>query len=239
MYQKVSTDLNFVDREKQIEKFWKDQKIFEKSIESRKEGTPYVFYDGPPTANGKPHIGHVLTRVIKDMIPRYRTMKGYMVPRKAGWDTHGLPVELEVEKMLGNSADTLRDPNLAAIFIGIVLGLVLGSIPFVVPGISTPVKLGLAGGPIVVGILIGSFGPRFRLVTYTTRSANLMLRGIGLSLYLACLGLDAGEHFFETVMRPEGVAWVGIGFVITFVPVVFMALLALRITHHLQITPLL
>ena len=137
----------------------------------------------------------------------------------------------EVEKMLGNSADTLRDPNLAAIFIGIVLGLVLGSIPFVVPGISTPVKLGLAGGPIVVGILIGSFGPRFRLVTYTTRSANLMLSGIGLSLYLACLGLDAGEHFFETVMRPEGVAWVGIGFIITFVPVVFMALLALRITH--------
>ena len=101
MYEKVSTDLNFVDREKQVEKFWKDQKIFEKSIDSRKKGTPYVFYDGPPTANGKPHIGHVLTRVIKDMIPRYRTMKGYMVPRKAGWDTHGLPVELEVEKKLG------------------------------------------------------------------------------------------------------------------------------------------
>ena len=101
MYEKVSTDLNFVDREKQVEKFWKDEKIFEKSIDSRRKGTPYVFYDGPPTANGKPHIGHVLTRVIKDMIPRYRTMKGYMVPRKAGWDTHGLPVELEVEKMLG------------------------------------------------------------------------------------------------------------------------------------------
>ena len=101
MYQKVSTDLNFVGREKEVEKFWKDQKIFEKSIESRRKGEPYVFYDGPPTANGKPHIGHVLTRVIKDMIPRYRTMKGYMVPRKAGWDTHGLPVELEVEKMLG------------------------------------------------------------------------------------------------------------------------------------------
>ena len=101
MYQKVSTDLNFVDREKQVEKFWKDQKIFEKSIDSRRKGQPYVFYDGPPTANGKPHIGHVLTRVIKDMIPRYRTMKGYMVPRKAGWDTHGLPVELEVEKLLG------------------------------------------------------------------------------------------------------------------------------------------
>ena len=101
MYEKVSTDLNFVDREKQVEKFWKDEKIFEKSIDSRRKGTPYVFYDGPPTANGKPHIGHVLTRVIKDMIPRYRAMKGYMVPRKAGWDTHGLPVELEVEKMLG------------------------------------------------------------------------------------------------------------------------------------------
>ena len=101
MYRKVDTNLNFVDREKEVEKFWKDEKIFEKSIDSRRKGTPYVFYDGPPTANGKPHIGHVLTRVIKDMIPRYRTMKGYQVPRKAGWDTHGLPVELEVEKTLG------------------------------------------------------------------------------------------------------------------------------------------
>ncbi len=101
MYQKVSTDLNFVEREKEIEKFWRENDIFKKSMESRKEGETYTFYDGPPTANGKPHIGHVLTRVIKDMIPRYRTMKGYMVPRKAGWDTHGLPVELEVEKLLG------------------------------------------------------------------------------------------------------------------------------------------
>ncbi len=101
MYKKVPTDLRFVEREKAIEQFWKDNQIFEKSIESRKQGEPYVFYDGPPTANGKPHIGHVLTRVIKDMIPRYRTMKGYMVPRKAGWDTHGLPLELEVEKLLG------------------------------------------------------------------------------------------------------------------------------------------
>jgi isoleucyl-tRNA synthetase len=101
MYQKVSTDLNFVDREKQTEKFWEDNQIFEKSMKTREGDPTYTFYDGPPTANGKPHIGHVLTRVIKDMIPRYRTMKGYMVPRKAGWDTHGLPVELEVEKMLG------------------------------------------------------------------------------------------------------------------------------------------
>ena len=101
MYQKVDTNLNFVDREKKVEQFWKENKIFEKSMDSRKEGETYTFYDGPPTANGKPHIGHGLTRVIKDMIPRYRTMKGCMVPRKAGWDTHGLPVELEVEKKLG------------------------------------------------------------------------------------------------------------------------------------------
>ena len=101
VYEKVTPDLNFVEREKKTEKFWRDNNIFQKSIDNRKKGETYTFYDGPPTANGKPHIGHVLTRVIKDMIPRYRTMKGYMVPRKAGWDTHGLPVELEVEKMLG------------------------------------------------------------------------------------------------------------------------------------------
>ena len=101
MYSKVNTDMNFVEREKEVEEFWKEDNTFKKSMEQR-EGCPtYTFYDGPPTANGKPHIGHVLTRVIKDMIPRYRTMKGYYVPRKAGWDTHGLPVELEVEKLLG------------------------------------------------------------------------------------------------------------------------------------------
>ena len=101
MYKQVPTSLNFVDREKAVEKFWEDNNNFKKSMEHRKEGETYTFYDGPPTANGKPHIGHVETRTIKDMIPRYRTMKGYMVPRKAGWDTHGLPVELEVEKLLG------------------------------------------------------------------------------------------------------------------------------------------
>ncbi len=133
-----------------------------------------------------------------------------------------------VEKVLGNRVKTLKDPNLASIFIGIVLGLIVGSIPIAIPGISSPVKLGLAGGPIIIGILIGAYGPRFHLLTYTTRSANLMLRGIGLSLYLACLGLDAGAQFFETVMRPEGALWVGIGFLITFIPVVIMALVALR-----------
>ena len=101
MYDKVPTSMNFVEREKKVEKFWEENHIFEKSIDNRKKGETYTFYDGPPTANGKPHIGHVETRVIKDMIPRYQAMKGKMVPRKAGWDTHGLPVELEVEKMLG------------------------------------------------------------------------------------------------------------------------------------------
>lgn len=101
MYEKVSSNLNFVEREKKTEKFWEDHDIFRKSIDLRAGGKTYTFYDGPPTANGKPHIGHVLTRVIKDMIPRYKTMKGYHVLRKAGWDTHGLPVELEVEKELG------------------------------------------------------------------------------------------------------------------------------------------
>ena len=101
MYNKVDTSLNFTEREKEISEFWKENKIFEQSVEKNADGEEFSFYDGPPTANGKPHIGHVLTRVIKDMIPRYRTMKGYMVPRKAGWDTHGLPVELEVEKLLG------------------------------------------------------------------------------------------------------------------------------------------
>ena len=101
VYSRVNTDLNFVDREKEVVSFWNEKDIFRKSMDSRKEGETYTFYDGPPTANGKPHIGHVLTRVIKDMIPRYHTMKGAYVPRKAGWDTHGLPVELEVEKKLG------------------------------------------------------------------------------------------------------------------------------------------
>ena len=101
MYNKVDTNMNFVDREKETEKFWRENDIFKKSMENRKEGETYTFYDGPPTANGKPHIGHVETRTIKDMIPRFQTMKGKYVPRKAGWDTHGLPVEIEVEKLLG------------------------------------------------------------------------------------------------------------------------------------------
>lgn len=135
----------------------------------------------------------------------------------------------KVAKVVGNTEVKLKDPNLAAIFIGMVLGLLLGSTPFFIPGMSTPVKLGLAGGPIIVGILIGRFGPRFHLVTYTTRSANLMLRGIGLSLYLACLGLKAGANIAETLTGGDGWIWIGLGFVITLVPVVIMGLLAIRI----------
>ena len=134
----------------------------------------------------------------------------------------------KVEQTLGNIEVKLKDPNLGAIFIGIVLGLVLGSIPIAVPGISTPIKLGLAGGPIIVGILIGRFGPQFRLVTYTTRSANLMLRGIGLSLYLACLGLDAGAQFLDTIMKADGLMWIVLGFLITVIPVLIMGFVALK-----------
>ncbi len=139
-----------------------------------------------------------------------------------------------VEKVLGNTATALRDPNMAAIFIGLTLGLLLGSVPIAIPGVSTPVKLGLAGGPIVVGIIISRFGPRFGLVTYTTRSANLMLRGIGLlralglSMYLACLGLDAGAHFLDTIMRSDGLIWISAGLAITFLPTLLMAYVAVR-----------
>lgn len=133
-----------------------------------------------------------------------------------------------VEKILGNAVQSLNEPNLVSVFIGMILGLMVGSIPLAVPGISLPVKLGLAGGPIIVGILIGTFGPRLHMVTYTTQSANMMLRALGLNLYLACLGLDAGAHFFETVVRPEGALWLAVGFVITFVPVVLVGIFAMR-----------
>lgn len=133
-----------------------------------------------------------------------------------------------VEKVLGNAIKSLKEPNLVAVFVGIILGLALGAVPFSIPGISTPVRLGLAGGPIIVGILIGTFGPRLHMITYTTRSANLMLRALGLSLYLACLGLDAGAHFFDTVFRPEGLLWIATGFALTVVPVLIMGIVTFK-----------
>lgn len=139
----------------------------------------------------------------------------------------GVAVE-KVERVLGNAEKELNEPNLTSIYIGLVLGLMLGAVPLSLPGIAAPVKLGLAGGPIIVGILIGTYGPRLHLVTYTTRSANLMLRGFGLSLYLACLGLSSGGDFFDTAVSSAGLTWVGLGFLITLLPTVAVGMAAMR-----------
>lgn len=134
----------------------------------------------------------------------------------------------KIEPLIGNTVNTLDEPNLFAVFIGIVLGVALGAVPFHFPGVSVPVSLGLAGGPIIMGILVGTFGPRLHMITYTTASANLMLRAIGLALFLACLGLSSGADFFESVFRAEGVMWIGIGAFLTVVPVVLLGLVAVK-----------
>ena len=141
----------------------------------------------------------------------------------------GDPTSIDhVEQFLGNAVKTLNEPNLGAIFLGIILGLAVGTIPLHIPGMTAPVRLGIAGGPIVMGILIGALGPRVQFISYMTRSAGLMLRELGLALYLGCLGLSAGGQFFETVIRPEGLMWVGIGFLITVVPVVIVGFIILK-----------
>ncbi len=132
------------------------------------------------------------------------------------------------EHFFGNSVKTLEEPNIGSIFLGIVLGLILGSIPLSLPGMESPIRLGIAGGPIIMGIIVGALGPRLHLISYTTRSASLMLRKLGLSIYLACLGLDAGRDFLSTVIKPEGLAWVGIGFLITLVPILIIGVIALK-----------
>lgn len=131
-----------------------------------------------------------------------------------------------VGKILGDEIKRLNNPNLLAVFIGISLGMLLGALPITLPGMSTPVKLGIAGGPIIVGILMGAFGPRFHLTTYTTMSANLMLRQLGIIIYLAGLGIDSGVHFFETVFRAEGLLWIGLGFLLTIVPVLIVGFIS-------------
>ena len=136
-----------------------------------------------------------------------------------------------VEKILGNAVKSLNEPNLATVFIGLTVGLIFGSIPLTIPGMVSSVKLGLAGGPILIGILIGTFGPRMHMITYTTQSANLMMRAMGLSIYLACLGLESGTDLLATIMRPEGLLWLGTGFILTFVPVVLVSWIALRMFH--------
>lgn len=135
-----------------------------------------------------------------------------------------------VEKVLGNAVKSLKEPNLVSIFVGIMLGLMLGTIPIYIPEIDAPIKLGLAGGPIIMGILVGTFGPRLHMITYTTHSSNLMLRALGLALFLACLGLDSGAHFFSTVFRAEGAMWVLIGFLLTVIPVILVGIFALKVT---------
>lgn len=135
----------------------------------------------------------------------------------------------KIEPMIGNTINVLNEPNLFAVFIGIVLGIALGSIPFHFPGIGVTISIGLAGGPIIMGILVGTFGPRLHMVTYTTTSANLMLRAIGLALYLACLGLESGAHFFETVFRSEGLLWILLGMLLTIVPVLILGLFTVKV----------
>lgn len=136
------------------------------------------------------------------------------------------------EHFFGNSVKTLEEPNIGSIFLGIVLGLILGSIPLSLPGMESPIRLGIAGGPIIMGIIVGALGPRLHLISYTTRSASLMLRKLGLSIYLACLGLDAGKDFLSTVIKPEGLAWVGIGFLITLVPILIIGVIALKARRY-------
>lgn len=136
----------------------------------------------------------------------------------------------KMEEFFGNSVKTLNEPNVGSIFLGLVLGMILGSIPISLPGMDSPVRLGIAGGPIIMGIMVGALGPRLHFISYTTSSASLMLRKFGISIYLACLGLDAGKDFFATVVRPEGAAWVGIGFLLTVVPVIILGVAALK-TH--------
>lgn len=145
----------------------------------------------------------------------------------------GDPTSIDhVQEFLGNAVRTLNEPNLGAIFLGIILGLAVGTLPIDVPGMTAPVRLGIAGGPIVMGILIGALGPRVHFISYMTRSAGLMLRKLGLSLYLACLGLEAGKDFFETVVRPEGLLWVGLGFLLTIVPVLIVGIIVLKTRRY-------
>ena len=141
----------------------------------------------------------------------------------------GSPKALDnAERFIGNAVQTLNEPNMGSIFLGLILGLVVGVIPLQLPGMAIPVRLGIAGGPIVMGIIVGALGPKAHFISYTTRSASLILRKLGLSLYLACLGLDAGKDFFQTLVRPEGLMWIGVGLLLTLLPVLVVGTVMLR-----------
>ncbi|WP_028910738.1 putative transporter [Prevotella sp. AGR2160] len=221
---------------KRINKDWNGEKVDWNAIDSNVESRVLVVTR--TALNGK-LLGHLqlrktygvnVSRVIRGDIKLLATddLRLQYGDRVTVVGTH--EAVNNVEHFFGNSVKTLNEPNIGSIFLGVLLGLALGTIPISIPGMDTPIRLGIAGGPIIMGILVGALGPKLHFISYTTRSASLMLRKLGLSLYLACLGLDAGKDFFATVVRPEGLAWVGIGFLITLVPVIIIGLIALR-TH--------
>ena len=217
-----------------VQKDWNREKIDWNAIDSHVESRVIVVTR--PVLNGKVlgalHLrdayGVNVSRVMRGDIKLLAT-DNLMLQYGDRVTVVGKPDAINhVESFLGNAVQVLNEPNLGAIFFGMILGLALGTIPFNLPGMSAPVRLGMAGGPIIVGILVGSLGPRAHFISYTTRSASLMLRKLGLSLYLACLGLAAGGDFFHTVMRPEGLLWIGLGFVLTVVPVLIVGIIALK-----------
>lgn len=219
---------------KKVDKEWNNDKVDWNAIDAKVESRVIVLTR--PGLNGK-ILGHLqlrntygvnVSRVVRGDI-RLLATDDLRLQYGDRLTVVGDPGSIDhVEQFLGNAVKTLNEPNLGAIFLGVILGLAIGTLPIELPGMTAPVRLGIAGGPIVMGILIGALGPRVHFISYMTRSAGLMLRELGLALYLACLGLDAGGQFFETVVRPEGIMWVGIGFVLTVVPVIIVGLIVLK-----------
>ncbi|WP_234396374.1 putative transporter [Prevotella dentasini] len=219
---------------KQVTRDWNKEQIDWNHIDSHLESRIIVL--SKPGLNGK-RLGQLhlrdmygvnVSRVLRGDIKLLATER--LVLRYGDRLTIiGKPGAIDhAEHYLGNSVKTLNEPNISSIFLGMMLGLALGTIPLSLPGMDAPIRLGIAGGPIMMGIIVGAFGPRLHIVSYTTRSASLMLRKLGLALYLACLGLDAGKDFLSTVIRPEGLLWVGAGFLLTVVPIVIVGIVALR-----------
>lgn len=217
-----------------VERDWNKEQIDWNHIDSKVESRVVVLTR--PVLNGKllgrihlrDSYGVNVSRVIRGDVKLLAT-KDLRLQYGDRLTVVGEPKAVEnAERFLGNSVKTLNEPNVGSIFFGMILGLALGTIPIMIPGMDAPIRLGIAGGPIIMGILVGALGPHMHFISYTTRSASLMLRKVGLSMYLACLGLDAGKDFLHTVIRPEGLLWVGVGFLLTIVPVLIVGLIALR-----------
>ncbi len=221
---------------KKVEKDWNKKKIDWNSIDSHVESRSIVITR--QILNGR-HLGSLhlrqtygvnVSRIIRGDLKLLAT-DDLRLQYGDQLTVVGAPEDIDhVEGFLGNAVQALNEPNLGAIFFGMMLGLILGTLPVSFPGMSVPVRLGIAGGPIIIGILVGSLGPRTHIISYTTRSASLMLRKLGLSMYLACLGLEAGGRFLETVVRPEGLLWIAVGFAITMVPILIIGTVA-TLTH--------